>query len=322
MKKALSVFLALAILVLCLASCGVNKNNESKLKIVVTIFPIYDWVKNILGDEIENTELTMLLDSGADLHNYQATVEDIFKISDCDLFIYVGGESDEWAEKALQNGKNPNRVVINLMEELGDIIKEEEIVEGMEGEEGEEEEGEEPEYDEHIWLSLNNAVESVKIITEKLCSLNKEKQSAYKDNANTYSAKLSALDTEFKENIKDKTINTVLFADRFPFRYMFDDYGIKYYAAFVGCSAETEASFETIVFLSNKVDELNLKYIAVIDSSDSRIAQTVKNNTQNKNQTIVKLDSLQSTTKYDVENGKTYYDTMKQNLEILSQILH
>ena len=262
----------------------------------------------------------MLLDSGTDLHNYQATVEDMYKISNCDLFIYVGGASDEWAEKALKNGKNPNRVAINLMEELGDIIKEEEIIEGMEEEE--EEEGDEPEYDEHIWLSLKNAEESVKVITEKLCILDKENENAYKDNSNAYVTKLSDLDKDFNEKLKDKTTDTVLFADRFPFRYLFDDYGIKYYAAFVGCSAETEASFETVVFLSKKVDELKLKYIATIDSSDGRIAETVKNNTTNKNQTIVKLDSLQSTTKYDFENGKTYYETMKKNLETLSQILH
>lgn len=157
--------LAAVMCVLCLTACSgkTAQDGDKKLKIVTTIFPEYDWVKAILGDEIGNVELTMLLDNGVDLHSYQPTAEDIRKISECDLFIYVGGESDAWVEDALKESLNENQRVINLMEVMGENAKEEEVVEGMQAEEHEEAhtdedaEEEEVEYDEHVWLSLRNA---------------------------------------------------------------------------------------------------------------------------------------------------------------------
>lgn len=316
--------LAAVMCVLCLTACSgkTAQDGDKKLKIVTTIFPEYDWVKAILGDEIENVELTMLLDNGVDLHSYQPTAEDIRKISECDLFIYVGGESDAWVEDALKESLNENQRVINLMEVMGENAKEEEVVEGMQAEEHEEAHtDEEVEYDEHVWLSLRNAELECQEIEKQLSALDPENQQVYEENLNSYLAKLQELDGKYQDAVNNSTMHTLLFADRFPFRYMVDDYGLDYYAAFVGCSAETEASFETITFLAGKIDELGLHTVLTIEKSDQKIARTVIENTKNKDQQILAMDSMQSTTSEDVKNGTTYLSTMESNLEILKQAL-
>ncbi|MEE3494323.1 MAG: metal ABC transporter substrate-binding protein [Butyrivibrio sp.] len=297
---------------------------DSDISIVTTIFPEYDWVKNIAGENPANAEITMLLDSGVDLHSYQPTAEDIAKIANCDMFIYVGGESDEWVDDALKEATNKDMVVINLLDTLGDDIKEEEVVEGMEAEEeeGEEgEEGEEVEYDEHVWLSLKNAAKLCNAIKDGMIAIDEADKDVYEKNATDYISKLEALDAEYDNAVKSGSKKTVLFADRFPFRYLVDDYGLDYYAAFVGCSAETEASFETITFLSKKVDELGLSSILTIEGQDKKIADTVKQNTSKKDQEILTMDSLQSTTSKDVEGGVTYLSVMEGNLEVLKEAL-
>ena len=304
---------------LCI-SC--NGFNNGKSKIITTIFPEYDWVMNVLGDKKDNFDVSMLLDSGVDLHSYEPTIKDTVAIGNCDLFVYVGGESDGWVDDVLKQATNKNMSVINLMDILGDKAKEEELIEGMEGEE-EEEEGEEegPEYDEHVWLSLSNAQLFIQNISDSLSNLDKDNASYYKSNANTYINNLKALDAEYKDAVSKANKDTLLFADRFPFRYLVDDYSLKYYAAFIGCSAETEASFETIAFLANKVDELGLNYILKIESSDGAIANTVKNATQNKNQTILTMDSIQSATTKEYANGRNYLSMMQNNLAVLKQAL-
>jgi len=298
-----------------------------KLKIVATIFPEYDWVRQILGDEAKNAELTLLLDNGVDLHSYQPTADDIAKISECDLFIYVGGESDGWVKDALKEGKNPDRKVINLLEALGNNTKEEEVVEGMQaeeeehestaagesaaaGESSEAEEEEGPEYDEHVWLSLRNARELCETIAEDLKSLDSAHASVYDANLKKYEGELDALDQQYQQAVNDAGNKTLLFGDRFPFRYLVDDYGIKYYAAFVGCSAETEASFETVSF-----------HVMTIEGPDKKIAATVIENTKDKNQDVLALNSMQSVTTKDIEGGETYLGVMQQNLEVLKKAL-
>ena len=309
-----------------------------KLKIVATIFPEYDWVRQILGDEAKNAELTLLLDNGVDLHSYQPTADDIAKISECDLFIYVGGESDGWVKDALKEGKNPDRKVINLLEALGNNTKEEEVVEGMQaeeeehestaagesaaaGESSEAEEEEGPEYDEHVWLSLRNARELCETIAEDLKSLDSAHASVYDANLKKYEGELDALDQQYQQAVNAVGNKTLLFGDRFPFRYLVDDYGIKYYAAFVGCSAETEASFETVSFLAKKMDELGLKHVMTIEGPDKKIAATVIENTKDKNQDVLALNSMQSVTTKDIEGGETYLGVMQQNLEVLKKAL-
>ena len=504
MKKITALLLALVMLVGVLAGCGKqNDNNKAgetdKLSIVTTIFPEYDWVREILGDKADNAEVTMLLDNGVDLHSYQPTADDIVKISDCDLFIYVGGESDGWVDDALKNATNKDMKVIDLLDVLGDSVKTEETVEGMQEEEhdhdhGHDEEitkddikdrtlsdfagewkslypyllngdldeycehkaeededssttkdtylekykaswqcdaekitisgntitftyadgktvsaeytyagyqpklngegeissvryqfettsadapkyvqfndhGHEPgeaehfhiyfgndgfdalmdsktnpffvkdaltvdeildelmgheheeEKDEHVWLSLKNAQVLCVSIADALSAIDPDNRDAYVANAAAYKDKLAALDGEYQKAVDGATYKTVLFGDRFPFRYLVDDYGLSYYAAFVGCSAETEASFETISFLAKKVDELNLPCVLTIEGAQHKIAETIVQNTTAKNQKVLTMDSMQSTTSQDVANGETYLSIMEQNLTVLKEAL-
>jgi zinc transport system substrate-binding protein len=306
-----------------LAACGEADKDESKLSIVTTIFPEYEWVREIVGYATEHVEYTILLDNGVDLHNYQPTAGDVLKISSCDMFIYVGGESDSWVDGALAEATNKDMVVIDLMDVLGDALKEEELKEGMEGEE-EEEEGEEeegPEYDEHIWLSLKNAIALCGVICDKLCSIDADHADAFRANAATYTAKLKALDEKYKAAVDSAENKALVFGDRFPFRYLFDDYGIDYYAAFKGCSAESEASFETRRFLANKIDELGLDSIMKIETSDGALAESIRESTGSKDQKILTLNSLQSVNKEKIDAGATYLTEMEKNLEVLKEAL-
>lgn len=315
---ALAAFFALA----AAMAATKNKKNAKKepsLKIVSTIFPSYDWAREILGEKADEATLTLLLDSGTDLHSYQPSFKDISKIASADVFIYVGGESDNWVPDVLSSIKNPNLRTVNLLETLGSRAKEEEIVEGMQSEE---EESEESELDEHVWLSLKNAKTLVSAISEAIALCDSKNATLYKANAIVYEKRLSDLDKTFENALKECSKSTLVFADRFPFRYLVDDYSLSYYAAFAGCAAETEASFETVVFLSKKIDELSSNAVFQIESSDGKIAKTViKNSQKNKNATIFVLDSMQSTTTKDAQNGKTYLSVMKKNLEVLKEAL-
>ena len=331
MKKYISIILAAAMSVCGLSACGQADSNqttekdEKQIKVVTTIFPEYDWVREIAGNEGDHVDLTMLLDNGVDIHSYQPTAEDIMKISDCDLFIYVGGESDAWVEDTLKEAVNKDMKVINLLDVLGNSVKEEEVVEGMEVEEEESEEKseeeEEPEYDEHVWLSLKNAKVFCKAIADDLSEIDKDHAETYQKNEENYAAKLDALDQDYQKTVDESSQKTLVFGDRFPFRYMADDYGLDYYAAFAGCSAETEASFETITFLAGKVDELGLKNVMTIEKSDQKITKAIIENTKDKNQKILTLDSMQSATSDDVKAGTTYLSVMEDNLEVLKEAL-
>ena len=509
MKKMIPLFLVLTMVVGLLAGCGkknaaeTGESDSNKLSVVTTIFPEYDWVKEILGDKAESTDLTVLLDNGVDLHSYQPTADDIVKISDCDLFIYVGGESDGWVEDALKESTNKDMKVIDLLEVLGDSVKTEETVEGMQetehahdhskevstfedhevqgrslsdwagswqsaypfaldgtlddafaamAEEGEMtadeyktyyqngyktditnidiagdrvaftyEDGKkvgsdykyigyyiqnwstgtkaamyrfeavdrtsgvpvyiefndhmiesvapehfhirmsnesfdaivdpekswptffpadmtgedlcehmeghghdhdhEEEADEHVWLSLKNAKTLVRAISDALQELDPDNKDTYAANTSAYIEKLSALDGAYQSAVDGAARKTVLFGDRFPFRYLVDDYGLSYYAAFAGCSAESEASFETVSFLAKKVDELKLPCVLTIEGKNHKIAETIVENTAEKNQKILTMDSMQSTTSEDVANGTTYLSAMEQNLSVLKEAL-
>lgn len=334
----LTILLALTTSVFAKAKKSDKANG--KLKVVTTIFPEYDWTREILGDKASNVELTLLLGNGVDLHSYQPSIQDIAKISTADIFIYVGGESDGWVKDALKNAKNKNMKVINLLETLGDKVKAEEVKEGMQAEEEEEhehhhhdeaeehhhhhhddDEEEEVEYDEHVWLSLRNAKILSAEIAAALCEKDAANSAAYKANLAAYTARLDALDAKYAAAVKAGSKKTILFGDRFPFRYLVDDYGLDYYAAFVGCSAETEASFETVIFLAKKVDELGLNTVLKIESGDGKIARTIVQNTKKKNATVLTLDSIQSTTAKQAAGGVTYIKLMEENLKVLEEAL-
>lgn len=320
-KKYLAGLLS-AFLLLFFSGCGKEASEGSeKLRIVCTIFPAYDWTINILGEEAENAEVTLLLDNGVDLHNYVPTVSDIAKIGEADLFVYVDGESDHWVEEVLAEAPNPNRQTIALLKTAG--AKEEVIVEGMEEHEegGEEEHEEGPEYDEHVWLSLKCARTIVTAMGETLAGLRPEKGDLFRENAQAYCAALEELDGKYQEAVAEATQSTLIFADRFPFRYLADDYGLSYFAAFPGCSAETEASFETVAFLAAKADELNVSALLVIESSDGAIARTVADNMDNKDVQVLTLNSCQSVTEEQIRAGASYKKIMEENLLVLKRAL-
>ena len=492
MKKIIVLLLSALMVLSVLSGCDDKKNNsDNKLKVVTTIFPIYDWVKEVLGDV--DADVEVLLNNGVDLHSYQPSIEDIAKINDADVFMYVGNESG--LESVLKN-INKNVKVINLMEVLGDDVKNEEIVEGMEdghdhseevstfnddevedrslsdwngewqsaypfaldgtldkafesmakdGEmsadeyktyylngyktdiasieikgdhidftysdgtkvgsnykyigyyiqnwstgtkaamyrfEAENMDTDAPKYiefndhmiepanaehfhirmsdesfdaivdpentcptffpmdmdgeeicehleghdghesghesDEHIWLSLRNAKKCVEAIKEVLCQLDSSNQEIYESNAEEYIKKLEMLDAKY-EDVVDKSKNdTLVFGDRFPFRYLVDDYNLNYYAAFAGCSTESEASFNTITFLAKKLDELGLTSILTIEGNNHKIAETIIKNTANKDQKILTLNSMQGR----ILEGDTYLSIMEANLEVLKKALN
>jgi len=315
----LSAVLAASIFTGCADTSAAKK--DGKLSIVCTTFSEYDWTRNIIGDS-DTAEVTYLLGSGVDLHNYQPTAQDILTISSCDLLMYIGGESESWVEDTLQDAQNKDMKILKLFDVLGQSIKEEELKEGMEPEE-EEEVGEEegPEYDEHIWLSIKNAEVICEAICDSVCEKDSANADKYRANLEAYEAELKKLDEGFSEMADSAKTKTVLFGDRFPFRYLVDDYNIDYYAAFAGCSAETAASFETIATLADKVNELDLDTVFIIENSDDSIARSIIANSKKKDINIEKLNSLQSVTKNDINGGASYISLMNENLETLKRVL-
>lgn len=389
MKRVMKSMIAMAALTIGLTGCTASKagqtagnsdksSDKKQLKIVTTIFPEYDWTKQILGPD-SNADVKMILDNGVDLHSFQPSVDDIMNIASCDMFIYVGGESDGWVKDALKQSTNKDMIVINLLETLGEKVKEEEVVEGMQAdhdhdhdhedadhdhedgdhedtdhdhEDGDHEDADhdhedadhdhedadhdhedadhdhdhdhedgEIEYDEHVWLSLKNAEILTDVIADSLGKLDSANKDTYRANADAYKEKLASLDADYQKVVDEASVKTILFGDRFPFRYLTDDYNLNYYAAFVGCSAESEASFETVIFLAGKVDELHLPAIMTIETGDQKIAKTIRDNTATKDQAILTLDSMQSTTAEDVKNGATYLGKCEANLEVLKEAL-
>ena len=305
-KNIKKIFFALVTSGVVLTGCGKFSHSEDMLKIVCTSFPQYEWVKAIADGQTENIEIDCIAGSG-DIHSYQPTAEDIVKISSCDIFIYNGGESDAWTQDVLKNAVNKDMKKIDLMESIESEVKEEEIVEGMQEEQHEHDSETETEYDEHVWLSVRNAEKLCKVIADNLC----------KENLENYSKKLEKLDSDFEKLSENSENRTLIFADRFPFRYFTDDYNFDYYSAFSGCSADTQASFETVKFLAEKIDETGAESIFVIESSDCSIAEAVIENTKNKNQEIFTLDSMQSAP----ESGEDYISIMRKNYETLKDAL-
>ena len=373
MKRTITIFILLLTVLLGFSGCGSSDKSggakgdtsKPKLKIVATIFPEYSWTKELLGSHEKDVELTLLAKKGVDMHSYQPSAEDILRIANCDLFLYVGGESDKWVDKALKEGGNPKRRVLNLMKLMGDRAKVEEEVEGMEKHDHHEHDKdakahpkkdkqdekhehhdkdkhdekhehekehdkdkhdgkvhhEQPEYDEHVWLSLKNADIVCKAITEELAALDSKNAETYRANYTAYSKKLAALDAQYKEAVTKAPVKAVLFGDRFPFRYLTDDYGLQYYAAFNGCSAETEASFETVAFLAKKMDELKLPAVLAIEGRHHKVAQTIVENTEAKNQKVLTLNSMQSVAEEEIKKGITYLAVMEQNLNVFQEAL-
>ena len=295
MKKIIAViFLALT-----LCSCTQKAEKTDKFNIVTTIFPQYDFARAIGAD---SAEYTMLIKPGGEVHTYEPTPADIIKIKECDLFICVGGESESWLEKIIKSTKIPENKILRIMDCVNDKITEEEH----------------DEYDEHVWTSPVNARIITKAIEEKMCELNEKDSEIYKSNFEAYDKELKTLDEDFRNTVKSGKRNTILVADRFPLRYLTEEYGLKYYAAFPGCSEESEPSPAKIAFLIDKLKEEKLPVVFKVDFSNGKIAETVTENTDSK---ILTLNSCHTVSAKDFENNITYLDLMRKNLENIGEAL-
>ncbi|MFV0519690.1 MAG: metal ABC transporter substrate-binding protein [Lachnospirales bacterium] len=331
MKYLITIFL-----LLLLVSCGSTNNidtneNEDAYKIVTTTFASYDWVKELTKNYDGNIEINYLLDNGIDLHSFQPTVDDVVEINECDLFIYTGGESEAWAMDIINNeGSNDSRIELNLLDIIGENALDEEIVEGMEAdhedEHNEEAHNEEAHNedvkDEHIWLSLKNA----EIVITELCEIFKEydasNEKLFNENLTAYINELNILDEKYETMVNNSKNDTLIFGDRFPFRYLVEDYDLNYYAAFVGCSAETEASFETVIFLAEKLNELNINYILTVDEGEKKLAKTIVNSSNNSECELLNLNSMQNIVSLDLNSDISYLNIMENNYSVIEKALN
>lgn len=367
-SKLLALSLVLVMCASCFYGCSSNKDEEKsskKTKVVATIFPVYDFLRQIGGDKID---LTMLMTPGAETHSYEPTPKDMKTVSNADLFAYVGGDSDEWVEKILDGNENDKMKVITLMDCVKTVA--EEHVEGMEEEHEHEHDhdedadskkdsdtdkhdehedkdkkdehadehkdehdhededkdehdhdhdSDEPEQDEHVWTSPQNAIQIVKKLTAELSKVDPDNADYYKKNSENYIKKLKGLDKKFEDVVKNGKRKEIIFGDRFPFRYFVDRYGLKYYAAFPGCSTDTEASASTVAFLTNKVKEDQIPVIFHIELSNNKIAESIAEATGAK---ILQLNAVHNVTKEDFEKGETYLSLMEKNLKPLEEALN
>ena len=342
MKKFICILCAFVMGAALLTGCGTlqapinQEQGEDKISVVCTTFPSYDWVMHLLGEAAEHFEVSLLVKNSADIHNYQPSAQDMISMKEADLFVYVGGESDAWVADLMSTDTAMAEKSVSLVGALGDEVLVTELLEGMEHhhdhtshdhadhDHDHTHSGEDHVHeslDEHVWLSLENAEILCQLISEKLCLLAPDYEATIQDNTIAYTGALHKLHEEYLAMVEASADNALIFGDRFPFRYLAEDYDLECYAAFEGCNAEVEASFDTIITLAGKVDELKVPYILVIDGSDKSLAETILNTTETKNQEILILDSMQSVSWDDMEQGATYLDIMRTNLEVLRKAL-
>ena len=319
-SKILLVFVVAVFSIVSLTGCNKNKDNENKLTIVTTNFPSYDFARAVVKDN-KDVELKMLLKPGAESHDFEPTPQDIIDIKNSDLFIYTGGESDEWISDILDDIDTDKTKVIKMMDLVD--VKEEEIVEGMEDEEHEEEEEhhdeEEVEYDEHVWTSPVNAIKIVNALRDEVVSIDNDNKKVYEDSAKEYTDKLEKIDNEFKDIVKNAKRKEIIFGDRFPLRYFVDEYNLKYYAAFPGCSAQTEASAKTISYLVDKVKENKIPVVFHIELSNGKIAEAISKETGAK---VLEFNTAHNISQKDFDAGVTYVDIMEENTKVLKEALN
>ncbi len=312
--KIKNILLIIVMIIGVFTISGCNKKEESKISIIATNYPAYDFTRAIVKDS--NVNVKMLLKPGASMHDYEPTPKDIIDITNSDIFVYVGGESDEWIDGILKDIDLNKTKVIKLMDLVD--VKEEEIVDGMEAEEEEEEEGE-VEYDEHIWTSPKNAITIINKLKEDIIKLDDSKKELFNNNASSYIEKLNKIDGAIRNVVNNAKRKEVIFGDRFPLRYLVDEYNLKYYAAFPGCSEETEASAKTISFLIKKVKEDNIPVVFHIELSSTKIADTIASNTNAK---VLEFNAAHNISQEDFDAGLTYVDIMNKNIEVLKEALN
>ncbi|MBR5621398.1 zinc ABC transporter substrate-binding protein [Candidatus Saccharibacteria bacterium] len=321
MNKIIKTVLCLIIVIL--AAIGISlaisnsHQNSAKLSIVTTNFPSYDFARAVAGD---NADIKMLIKPGTEVHNFEPTPQDIIDIKNSDLFIYTGGESDEWIADIVDDLDLEETKIVEMMEAV--TLLEEEVAPGMENKElnpsGQPESDEEIEFDEHVWTSLKNSQKIVAKISAALSRIAPEKESTFEENAKNYQNELAKLDQKINEIVIRSKRNILVFGDRFPFRYLVNDYGLSYYAAFPGCSDQTEASAKTIAFLVDGVKKNNIPVVLKIELSSGKIAETIANET---GAIVLTLNSAHNISQEDFDRGVTYLDIMKENVNVLEKAL-
>ena len=321
MKKLISLLLAVLITVGGLCGCSGQPQGTEKLKIVCTVFPLYDWMRELTAGS-DGVELILIADNGVDMHSYQPTTGDIVDISTCDMLVYTGGQSDEWVDEIVARSGNDRMTVARLLDELGDralCAAPHEHNDHADGHDGHHHD--EDAKDEHIWLSAVNAGMLCERLCGMLCRLDGENASLYEVNTAEYITALERLDEQYRAAADEAQAETLLFADRFPFRYLAEDYDISYCAAFDGCEAETEASFETVAHLADELSRNSLDWVLIIEGSEDRLARTIIGASDRPDCGVLTLDSLQSVTAEEIAGGVTYLSVMEGNLEVLRQAL-
>lgn len=314
-SKLLLIFVVSIFGIVSLTGCNKKQETQDKLTIVSTNFPGYDFARAITMDNT-NVKVKMLLKPGAESHTFEPTPEDIKTIKNSDIFIYVGGDSDEWVDDILSDIDTDKTKIIKLIDLVD--AKEEVTTEGMESDEEEESE-EEAELDEHVWTSPKNAIEIINKLKKEIINIDSDEKSNLESNANNYVNKLNDLDTEFKSIVKTAKRKEIIVGDRFPLRYFADEYGLSYYAAFPGCSEQTEASAKTISFLANKVKEDKIPVVLKIELSSGNIANTIAKETNTK---VLEFNSAHNISQSDFDAGTTYVDIMTKNAEVLKEALN
>lgn len=305
MKKIYKLIIILIIIIMT----GCSNKKEEKLKIVTVNFPSYDFARAITKN-VKDAEVEMLLNPGEEVHTYDPSPKDIINIEKSDIFIYTGGESDEWVEKILKDIDKSAKII--KMMDLVDV-KEEETVEGMQTKE------EEVEYDEHVWTSPVNAIKIIENITSNIIQKDEKNRERYKKNSDNYIKKIKNIDDRIRKIVSTSERKELIFADRFPLRYFTDEYSLNYYAAFKGCAEETEASAKTITFLINKVKEDKIPVVFKIELSNGKLANQISKETNTK---VLEFNTAHNITKRDFESGKTYVDIMNDNVNAVKEALN
>jgi zinc transport system substrate-binding protein len=303
-------YLIVILLSIFVVGCGKN-SNEFKYSIITTNFAEYDFVRAIVKDS--NVNVKILLKPGSEMHDYEPTPQDIIDIQKSNMFIYVGGESDSWIDGVLENIDTSKVKIIKLMD-LVDVVEEEH----KEGMEEDEEESDDIEYDEHVWTSPKNAITIIEKLTFEIKKIDSNNSELYQKNADNYIKEVKDIDNEIREVINSSKRKLLIFGDRFPLRYFVDEYNLDYYAAFSGCSEQSEASAKTIAFLVNKVKEDDIPVVFHIELSNGNIANAISNETGAK---VLEFHSAHNISQKDFDNGITYVDIMKKNIEVLKEAL-
>lgn len=316
-RKLLAVITAAAtVLSLCACSseCGYSNSDSGKLKIISTVFPPYDLARQIAGD---NAEISILLPLGSEIHNYEPSAKDMIAIRNCDIFLYIGGENEQWAEKLINSNDTENVTAVKLIDYVPTLSEDEDEHDHDHDHDHDHEHGHET--DEHIWTSPKNAQLMLSAVYDAICKVDPSDKQTYTKNKDAYAKQLSDLDNAYRSAVDNAKNKTIVLADKFPFRYLAHEYGLEFSAAFAACSDESEPGVSTMIKLTKTIKENNIPAVYYLEFSSTKIADTLCDETE---ATKLMLHSCHNVSKQDIENNVSYVDLMKQNLENLKLTLN